>query len=95
MISAMREELGNPEMPVIVGEPGRFIKKHESGRYKYIDIITDILKELPKVIPCCGFAGSEGLTDRGDGLHFDSASYRILGKRYFEEFKKINGRNRL
>lgn len=95
MISVLREELGNSEIPVIVGEPGRFLINHISGRYKYIDTIIHTLKELPKNISYCGFANSEGLTDRGDGLHFNSASYRILGKRYFDEFKKLYSGSRL
>lgn len=36
-----------------------------------------------------GIASSEGLSDRGDLLHFNSASYRILGRRYFKEYQKI------
>lgn len=32
---------------------------------------------------------SEGLTLKSDGMHFTSASYRILGGRYFEEYRKI------
>lgn len=95
MISALREELGNSEIPVIVGEPGRFLINHISGRYKYIDTIIHTLQELPKNVSYCGFANSEGLTDRGDGLHFNSASYRILGKRYFDEFKKLYSGSRL
>lgn len=93
MISVIREELGNTKIPVIIGEPGHFLKKYESGRFKYIDTIIHTLKELPKKLPYCGFANSEDLTDRGDGLHFNSVSYRILGKRYFEEFKKIYNRS--
>lgn len=93
MASSIREKLGNAELPIIVGEPGHFIKNYKSGRFKYIDKITLTLKEMPRKLPFCGFAASDGLTDRGDGLHFNSASYRILGKRYFEEFLKIYNRN--
>ena len=34
---------------------------------------------------------SEGLTDRGDGLHFNSPSYRALGTRYWNAFKTLRG----
>ena len=88
----MREELGNAKMPVIVGEPGQFLRTDERWDCKYIDTVIHTLKELPKKLPYCGFANSEGLTDRGDGIHFNSVSYRILGKRYFDEFKKLYNR---
>lgn len=89
MVSAVRAKLGSPTLPIIVGEPGRFLKDFKDCRFKYIDRISDTLRKLPDMVPCCGFADSDGLTDRGDGLHFNSASYRILGKRYFEEFEKF------
>ncbi|MGN1122566.1 MAG: sialate O-acetylesterase, partial [Eubacteriales bacterium] len=68
MISALRAELGNDKIPVIVGEPGRFIKHHVSGKFQYIDTVIRTLKDMPNQLPYCGFANSEGLTDRGDGL---------------------------
>jgi len=41
-----------------------------------------IIAELPKSIPNAHIVSSSGLPDKGDGLHFTSASYRELGKRY-------------
>ena len=89
MISKIRAELGDIDIPVIVGGLGDFAKKYENGKLKYIDTVNHTLKELPKQLNLCGFASAEGLCDRGDGIHFNSASYRIFGKRYFEEFKKL------
>ena len=89
MIATIRDKLGNTDIPVIVGGLGDFAKKYENGKLKYIDTVNNKLKELPKQLNRCGFASADGLTDRGDGIHFNSASYRVLGKRYFEEFKRI------
>lgn len=41
-----------------------------------------IIAELPKSIPNAHIISSSGLPDKGDGLHFTSASYRELGRRY-------------
>lgn len=89
MIATIRDKLGNTDIPVIVGGLGDFAKKYENGKLKYIDTVNNKLKELPKQLNRCGFASADGLTDREDGIHFNSASYRVLGKRYFEEFKRI------
>lgn len=86
MITTLRKELGNEELPVVVGEIGRFADKYQNGKLKYMDIVNEALKTMPSVINNCGFASSEDLTHRGDYIHFDSSSYRIFGKRYFKAF---------
>ena len=82
-------DLGNEKLPVIVGELGRFAGTYQSGKLKYMDVVNKALSKIPSVIENCGFASSEGLTHRGDNIHFDSKSYRVFGKRYFEEFLKL------
>ena len=62
------------DAPVVVGESGRFRKTGAQ--------INAVLATLPKQIPHCAFASAEGLTDRGDGTHFDRASAQELGRRY-------------
>ena len=47
------------------------------------------LKEISVDLNNCAVASAEGLTHRGDGLHFNSTSYRIFGKRYFEAYKQM------
>ena len=37
---------------------------------------------MPKKVKLTAFVGAEGLKDKGDQTHFDSPSYRELGKRY-------------
>ena len=56
-----------------------------------MDIVNEALRTMPFVIENCGFASSEGLTDRGDSIHFNSVSYRIFGKRYFNEYLNVVG----
>lgn len=86
MITTLKQELGNDQIPVIVGELGSFAKERLNGKLKYLDIVNSALYEMPQKLSACGFAGAHGLTHRGDSIHFDSKSYRILGKRYFEAY---------
>ena len=88
MIIALREELGG-NIPVIVGEIGRFASSYQDGKLKYMSIVNEALESMTSRIEKCGFVSSEGLTDRGDCIHFNSASYRIFGKRYFEKYLEI------
>ena len=91
MITQLRKDLGNEKLPVIVGELGRFAASYQNGKLKYMDIVNEALRTMPFVIENCGFASSEGLTDRGDSIHFNSVSYRIFGKRYFNEYLNVVG----
>ena len=45
---------------------------------------NEVIAEVPNVIPNSYVIKSNGLPNKGDGLHFTSASYRIFGKRYAE-----------
>ena len=43
--------------------------------------MNDIIATLPEVIPGAKVISSEGLGQRGDGLHFTAEAYRELGRR--------------
>ncbi len=74
MIAHLRADLDAQEVPVIVGETGRF---REDGA-----AINAVLAGLPKFVPHCAFVSAEGLADKGDKIHFDSPAFRELGRRY-------------
>lgn len=90
MISQLKKDLGNENLPVIVGELGRFASSFQNGKLKFTDIVNKALRTMPSVIENCGFASAEDLTDRGDTIH-NSASYRIFGKRYFNAYLNVIG----
>lgn len=81
MITQLRKDLGDDKLPVVVGELGRF--RVESKAF------NDNLPSVVAKVPLCGFVNSEGLTDKGDKLHFDAASSRKLGERYAAGFLKL------
>lgn len=76
-IAALRKEIG--DVPVVVGQLGEFFgKKAES----YADAVNDQLALLPRRASRVAFVSSEGLTHKGDVVHFDSPSLREFGRRY-------------
>ena len=74
LIAHLRADLDAQEVPVIVGETGRFRPDGAA--------INAVLAKLPDFVPHCAFVSAEGLADKGDKIHFDSPSFRELGRRY-------------
>lgn len=88
VISQLRQDLGMPDLPVILGQiPQKMGDSWKTqGRERQMN---QILCQLAREVPHCAIASSEGLTMKPDGAHFDSASCRELGKRYFERFLTV------
>ena len=83
VITSLRRDLGRPDLPVIIGQLHQDIGENwkTQGREKQLNaILNDLVRELPY----CAIASSQGLTVKPDGIHFDSASCRDFGKRYFQ-----------
>lgn len=74
LIDRLREVVGNPDLPFIAGELGYFVKDTES--------FNKNLHQLPTMIKNTAVVSAEGLTHKGDELHFNSRSAELLGKRY-------------
>ena len=74
LITRLRELTGNPRLPFVAGELGRFLST--------ADNINQQLALLPKLVPFTAVVSSAELADKGDHLHFDAAAANELGKRY-------------
>ncbi len=84
-IARLRADLGAPEVPVIVGEIGRFCPNEAP--------INAALRRLPSRVPRCGLVSSEGLTGRPEEpevLHFESPGFRELGRRYAKAWLELS-----
>ncbi len=79
LIIRFRSELAAPEVPFLAGQMGLFPEKPWSPEKKIVDRVH---RDLPKQIENTAFVSAEGLTDKGDRVHFDAESYRELGRRY-------------
>lgn len=80
LIANFRKDLNAPNLPFVAGEIGRFNKE---------DYINKIVNTLPLEVENTAVISSEGLTDKGDHLHFDTPSAQELGKRYAVAMKQL------
>ena len=84
-MDTLKRELGLGDgVPVIIGELGEFLVDYEDGKCRYYKQINEILRELS--VEYGAFVSAKGLSCKLDAVHFDSASYREFGKRYFEAY---------
>jgi hypothetical protein len=79
LIARFRAELRAPAVPFIAGQLGRFADAPWTEHRSRVDAGH---RTLPRVVPYTAFVGSDGLTHKGDKVHFDAESYRELGRRY-------------
>jgi len=87
LVEDVREDLGNPQLPFIVGNLAEFYgtgKDHKApDRVARITKIKEILRSLPKKVPHTGFVESTDCTPAARAkVHFDRKSCVLLGKRY-------------
>jgi hypothetical protein len=74
------------ETPFLAGE----LKSREENGVCYA-FNTDILPNLPKVLPNSYIISSQGVKGTRDQFHFNTAGMRELGKRYAQQMLKIQG----
>jgi hypothetical protein len=84
MIAQLRADLGAENVPVIVGETGRFRPDGAA--------INAVLATQPAHVPKCAFVSAEGLGDMGDHLHFDTPAQHEFGRRYAKAWMELQGR---
>jgi len=79
LIKRMRELVKAPDVPFIAGQMGKFEGVPWNPAKVHVD---QAHQDLPKQVPHTAFVTAEGLNHKGDKVHFDSAAYRELGRRY-------------
>ncbi len=83
MFRDFREDVGVPDLPIVVGQLGEFVRFPQAATVEAA--ITHIAGDLPRV----AFADSKGLTDKGDHLHFNADSQQQFGQRYAEAMRQV------
>jgi len=78
--------LNSKDVPLLAGE----LKSKEEHGVCYA-FNTNILVNLPKVLPNSYIISSEGVKGSTDQFHFSDAGMRELGRRYAEQMLKIEG----
>jgi len=79
LIARFRADAGDPNLPFIIGELGKFDGKPWTPDVARIDSVH---RAIAASVPNVAYVSSDGLVDKGDTLHFDAASQRKFGERY-------------
>ena len=85
LIDKFRRELGDDNLPFVVGKLGEFYV----ARNPNAKTINEILERIPLTVTNTACADSAGLTPKSDLVHFDAKSERSLGRRYAECMIKL------
>jgi iduronate 2-sulfatase len=83
LIARLREDLGQPDLPVVVGE---VFDDHKR------DGVRAAQRQIATAVPHVAFASAEGLTTSDNGTHFDARSQLVLGRRFAEALATIIGK---
>ncbi len=80
LIARLRREFDAPNLPFVSGELGTFNPDNLADTERFNAVLQDLTNTVKDYV--C--VSSRRLKDRGDHLHFDAKSARILGQRYAE-----------
>lgn len=89
ILTSLRKAL-NVDVPIIVGELGAYLADCPlDPELKNYTHVNEALKEMVKNNEGFALVSAEGLTSNEDLLHFDAASLRTFGLRYYETYKNL------
>lgn len=96
LVTALRRDLANPGLPVVVGELGGFVGEPWGSRTADTrPLVAEVNRQLHTAaerLPNCAIVTAEGLGHKGDHLHFSAEAARTYGERYFKAFEREKGR---
>lgn len=81
LIGRIRTIIGNPNLPVVAGELGRYRPQYQ--------LINNELGRIESRITNAAVASSSGFVDKGDGTHFSSASASLFGERFADQMLNL------
>ncbi|MBE6958728.1 MAG: sialate O-acetylesterase [Ruminococcaceae bacterium] len=90
MMTQLRQDLGMPELPILVGGLGEYLIGCE--RFPEVQNYRELNGQLQKFAAedsKCEFVDASGLEGKADNLHFTAAAQLEFGKRYFEAYQKL------
>ena len=79
LIARLRSDLGQPDLPFIIGQLGQFDGRPWTADVRRVDAAH---RAIAASVANVAYVSSDGLRDKGDFLHFDAASARMFGQRY-------------
>lgn len=91
VVEGFRRDLEAPELPVVVGQLGGFLRTAGvEFSTPYAGQVNRQLAEAAAVCARTAFVPSGGLAHRGDELHFNAPSLRELGRRYAHAYLMLD-----
>lgn len=87
-VTGIRDELGAQDIPFIFGELSDNIGS-EWGIVERVPTMNEVMRRAQRNIPNSALVSVKGLALKNDGIHFNSASYRELGVRYFDAYLDV------
>ncbi|MBQ4629400.1 MAG: sialate O-acetylesterase [Clostridia bacterium] len=95
IMEAFREKLGLYDVPFLLGGLGDYLLENTGWYGANYGKINQALENYASKTPMTGFVSAKGLTSNPDKLHFNAASLREFGERYYEEFLKLEDKNKV
>lgn len=89
LFAALRRDLGQGDVPVIVGALGDFLVDYDEGTRTYYSVINCTLRRVAQTQPAMAFVPADGLGSKPDHLHFDAPALRTFGVRYYAAYRSI------
>lgn len=99
LITRFRADLQAPALPFVAGQlPAfQFTKVSPDGTTRpnpSAERVNTAVAALAKTVPHYAYISAAGTADRGDHLHFDARSARLLGQRYAQAMQQVQRRAR-
>ncbi len=96
-MEGLRKRLGLYDVPFLLGGLGDFLADFEGSpvfknNYKKINAS---LKHHADTHKMTGFVSAEGLGGNPDNMHFSAEALREFGVRYYNEFLKLEDKNKV
>lgn len=96
IMDAFRRELGLYDVPFLLGGLGDYLMHYDGSpacqNYSYVN---EALQQIARKCSMTGYVSAKGLTANPDNLHFNAKSLREFGLRYYEEFLKLEDKNKV
>ncbi|MFI4876061.1 MAG: sialate O-acetylesterase [Blastopirellula sp. JB062] len=86
LVARLRKELDAAEVPFLIGQLGQFEGRPWNDAKKKVDAAH---QNYAAEQPHAAFVSSDGLTHKGDHVHFDAPSYREFGRRYAKTYLEM------
>ncbi|MCR4575740.1 MAG: sialate O-acetylesterase [Lentisphaeria bacterium] len=87
------EDTGLPDnIPIVIGELGYFaapMVDFDGERINATSYMNALFRKIADETPNIALASADGLAAKPDGIHFNSASLRVFGHRYFDAYQSL------